>query len=97
MDKIVNVEICWADWKIPRVQAPGRYVAPAKFPEDIRTWPDDAWSVVLEFEELDASSPKNCRGTAHFLAQDAPLQRLQSGVSFEMYEGLKLSATINVL
>ncbi|MBB4189885.1 hypothetical protein GGE45_002736 [Rhizobium aethiopicum] len=96
MSDIVNVEICWSEWKLPRIDAPGRYVAPAKFQEDMETWPNDAWSIVLDFEETNRSK-RVSRGTAHFLARDAPMERLTSGAFFEMYEGLKLSATVNIL
>lgn len=90
MNNTVKVEIHWAEWKVPRIEAPGRYVAPAKFEQDAATWPNDVWSIVLEFEEIG-------NGTARFLAEEAPHQRLKRGIMFEMYEGPKMSAKINIL
>jgi hypothetical protein len=49
-----------------------------------------AWSVVLEFEELR-------HGTAHFLVNEAPHELIESGVTFEMYAGKTLAATVKVL
>lgn len=86
---ISNVEIVWSDLAIGKIEAPGRYVAPAKFEADVN-WPDTAWSVVLEFTQLG-------RGTARFLASDAPHYLLKRGSTFQMYAGAALSATVRVL
>jgi hypothetical protein len=84
-----NVEIVWSDFASGKIEAPGRYVAPAKFEADTN-WPDDAWSVVLEFTQIG-------RGTARFLADDAPHHLLKRGVIFQMYAGPTLSATVKIL
>lgn len=84
-----RVKIVWGDIATGRITAPGRYVAPARFIAAADP-ADESWSVVLEFEELD-------RGTASFLVEAAPHHLLQSSVTFEMYAGRSLAATVTVL
>jgi hypothetical protein len=81
-----SVKIRWSDVIAQRIVAPGRYVQPAKFPDA----PDDTWSVVLEFNEP-------THGTASFLAAAAPHHLLKRGVTFQMFEGPTLTATVSVL
>ncbi len=84
-----NVKIVWSDIAIGKMKVPGRYIAPARLEADTNP-ADESWSVVLEFEELD-------RGTARFLVDEAPHHLLKSGVTFEMYAGRSLAATVTVL
>lgn len=84
-----RVEIIWSDVIAKKIVVPGRYVQPAKFPAHVYS-SDDTWSVVLEFTE-----PTN--GTACFLAPSAPHHLLKSGVTFQMFEGRTLTATVSVL
>jgi hypothetical protein len=84
-----RVEISWSREAAKVMSAPGRYVAPATFPSE-RDTSGSAWSVVLEFEELH-------HGTARFLVNEAPHELIESGVTFEMYAGKTLAATVKVL
>jgi hypothetical protein len=75
----------------------GRYVNIARFPEDGTTWPDGAWSVVLEFETPPSQQGATSVGTVRFLAEDAPHDRLHAGRRFEVYEGTRHTASVEVL
>jgi len=74
-----------------------RYVTVARFPEDGDRWNEEAWSVVLE-----ASPPPSEQGNptvvdARFLANDAPQDRIRPGRSFDLYEGARRVATVDVV
>ncbi len=84
-----RVEIRWSDAIAEKIVVPGRHVQPAKFPAHVYS-SDETWSVVLEFDE-----PTN--GTACFLAPSAPHHLLKSGVTFQMFAGPTLTATVSVL
>jgi hypothetical protein len=70
-----------------------RYSSVARFPQQ-RDWPANAWSVVTEFSE-----PPSQNALAHvrFLVEDAPQDWLTPGATFELLEGSKVVATVQVL
>lgn len=96
MAKPVAVALKWDEWKLPALPESGQYVSVAKFPEDAESWPHEAWSVVIELSQPELAL-RNARGTARFLMPGAPQTRLQSGRTFEMFEGVRRSATVTVL
>ncbi len=96
MDTPVAVALKWEDWKLAALPESGQYVSVAKFPEDAESWPREAWSIVIHLSQQD-SAPRNATGTARFLMPNAPQARLQSGRTFEMFEGARRAATVTVL
>jgi hypothetical protein len=71
------------------------YSSVAKFPEDGDSWPSSAWSVVVTFD-------KNQNRLEHFadiqfLSCDAPQDRLKTGNHFEIYEGFKRVARVQLI
>ena len=74
-----------------------QYVAVSRFPEDGLNWPDGAWSVVLEFSSPASEQGNPSVGTARFLSEEAPLERLRPGRVFELYEGLHQVATVELI
>jgi hypothetical protein len=69
----------------------------SKFPEEGPGWPDGAWSVVLDFDASPSVQGNPSLGRASFLMDSAPQERLHPGQRFELYEGLKKVATVEVL
>lgn len=72
-----------------------RYVTVARFEED-KTWPDEAWSLVMDFSE----SPIDTRcvtADVHFLVPEAPAHLLTTGSKFELFEGRRCVARGEIL
>ncbi|WP_068089096.1 hypothetical protein [Polycladidibacter stylochi] len=95
MGTLVHVKVAWEPCK----QEPpisGKYITPAHFLNPDDKWPDEAWSVVLEFHKQEGAFNYH-RGTARFLVQNAPSDWLKSGSIFEMFEGKKKTAKVTVL
>lgn len=74
-----------------------RYVTIARFPEDGPQWPDGAWSVVLDFDVAPVDQGSPSRGSASFLMDTAPQDRLRSGARFELCEGRRKVADVRIL
>lgn len=95
MGGFVPVKVEWEQSKRDRPTS-GKYVTVARFFVEDDKWPEEAWSVILEFskqgEEIDYTS-----GKAAFLVENAPVDWLKSGSVFEMFEGYKKTATVAVL
>jgi len=96
MVKPIAIALKWDEWKLAALPESGQYVSVAKFAEDAESWPQEAWSVVIDLLQSD-SAPRSATGTARFLMPDAPQTRLQSGCTFEMFEGARRSAIVTVL
>jgi hypothetical protein len=73
-----------------------RCVTVARFPKDGDRWHEEAWSVVLEASPPPAEQGSPTIGTARFLADDAPQERLRPGRSFELYEGARRVAVVDL-
>lgn len=71
-----------------------KYITVAKFDEN---WMEDAWSVVLEFESPPSVQGNPSVGCARFLMPNAPYEKLESGIRFELYEGATLTARVEVV
>jgi hypothetical protein len=73
------------------------YSTVARFPEDRETWLEDAWSIVLESDPPPSVQGNPSTGAVYFLADSAPQERLKAGATFELYEGARLVAEVQVL
>lgn len=74
-----------------------RYATVGRFPEDGPQWPDGAWTVVLEFPAPPSEQGNPSFGSATFLAPDAPRSRLRTGQIFELYEGTRKVADVELI
>ena len=72
------------------------YSTVARFPEDTH-WPEEAWSIVLESVPSPAEQGSPSIGKVRFLVDEAPQERLRIGRSFDLYEGARRVATVEVL
>jgi hypothetical protein len=57
----------------------------------------EAWSIVLEFDEPPSVQGNPSIARARFLVEQAPVDRLQPGHAFELYEGKKKVAMVNII
>jgi len=74
-----------------------KYSTIARFPEDTGMWLQEAWSIVLEFDEPPSAQGNPSMAKARFLAGKAPVDRLKSGRTFELYEGNKKVAMVEIV
>jgi hypothetical protein len=74
-----------------------KYSTIARFPEDTGTWLQEAWSIVLEFDEPPSAQGNHSMAKARFLAGKAPVDRLKPGRAFELYEGKKKVAMVEII
>jgi hypothetical protein len=74
-----------------------KYATIARFPEDTGTWLQEAWSIVLECDEPPAAQGNPSLAKARFLARQAPVDRLKPGRAFELYEGNKKVAMVEIV
>lgn len=83
--------ICWIEAedggrKIPFTEM--RYVTVARFEQERDNWPEEAWSLVVDFNEPPMRS-RCVMANVHFLVPDAPQYLLDVGDKFELFEGRK--------
>ena len=80
--------------KIEWMRAPptSSFVAPVRFKGD-NSWPNEAWSLVVEWPPLGNSDTYAVR----FLVPDAPRQFLKEGARFELCDGTKPIATGTII
>jgi len=74
-----------------------KYATTSRFTEDTGAWWQEAWSIVLEFDEPPAAQGTPSMARARFLAEKAPVDRLQPGRAFELYEGKKKVALVEIV
>ena len=89
-----KARIIWLTESESGRKAPPRgpiYSAPARFEEDITSWPKIAWSLVLELNEPD-NITQGSVVTIHFLSTDAPEQLLRPASKFDLMEGSRVVA-----
>jgi hypothetical protein len=96
MNSPVKVNVVWSKEKMGTLPAGANYSTVAKFAEEEKSWPSDAWSVVLEFVPTSALN-RSFEATARFLMPNGPWGRFKSGCVFELYEGKTRTATVTVL
>lgn len=90
-----SVAVHWSDDKRKSLPTSGQYVTVARFAEDGDTWAADAWSVVLQIRGDVNAQP--CKADARFLSPEAPQDRLRPGARFELLEGDRVTAVVDVL
>ena len=95
MTKAVPVVVRWSTDKRKNLPTSGKYITVARFAEDRAPIGSDAWSVVLNIHGDVSAEP--CRADAHFLMPNAPHDRLKPGARFELLEGDKMTAQVEVL
>ena len=74
-----------------------RYATVSRFAEDTSAWLQEAWSIVLEFDEPPSAQGNPSIARARFLAEKAPVDRLKPGQAFELYEGTKKVARVEIV
>ena len=74
-----------------------RYATISRFAEDASAWLQETWSLVLEFDEPPSAQGNPSMARARFLAEKAPVDRLQPGYAFELYEGNKKVAMVHII
>lgn len=89
------VAVHWSDEKRRSLPTSGQYITVARFAEDANTRGADAWSVVLELRGDVRAQP--CNADARFLSPEAPHDRLRRGARFELLEGDRVTAVVDVL
>jgi len=95
----VKCRVCWVRKEAGGRESPPpgpRYSTAARFEELYDRWPEEAWSVILEF----SGSPDESLcviADVSLLNPDGPATLLLPGSNFELYEGYKLVATGEVL
>ena len=98
-NKKVKSRICWVRKEAGGRESPPpgpRYSTAARFEEERDRWPEEAWSVVLEF----TGSPDESLcviADVSLLNPDGPARLLHPGSTFDLYEGYQLVATGEVL
>lgn len=74
-----------------------QYSTVSKWPHQTdEEWLRSAWSVVLEFDRPAAEQGIPSSAQVHFLAGEAPTDWLQAGSKFELYEGRRKVADVQI-
>src|SRR5215813_1161677 len=60
-----------------------KYATISRFTEDADTWLQEAWSIVLEFDEPPSVQGNPSLARARFLVEQAPVDRLKPGHAFD--------------
>jgi|SRR2546429_1042402 len=82
----------------PFLPSKERYIGIGRFPEDGPTWPDGAWSVVLQFDQPPAEQAEGpMLAKVRFLVEEGPHERLQPGVRFSVHQALTKVAEVEVI
>lgn len=89
-----DVIVEWKGTKEKHLPTGLQYITVSKFDED---WLQNAWSIVLEFDQPPNIQGNPSRGFARFLMPNAPKDKLISGAVFELYEGTSLTAKVLVI
>lgn len=100
MKKSVRAKVHWIPPdKGGRTALPAgqHYTTVSRFQEDDERWRQEAWSIVLEFDEPPAKQGNPSMARARFLVEAAPIERLKPGCAFELYEGKKCVATVEIM
>jgi hypothetical protein len=100
MSKSILAKVHW----VPPEQG-GRKVLPAGkqyttvscCQEDAESYLQEGWSIVLEFDEPPVKQGNPSMARARFLVDAAPIDRLQPGRAFDLYEGVKRVATVEIM
>lgn len=74
-----------------------QYATVARFREDGARWSEEAWSVVLDFPVTPAEQGSPSVGEVRFLVDGAPHERLHVGNAFELFEGPRRVAYVELI
>lgn len=74
-----------------------QYATVSCFQEDAESWSQEAWSIVLDFDEPPLKQGNPSMAKARFLVDAAPVDRLKPGRAFDLYEGTKRVATVEII
>jgi hypothetical protein len=100
MGKSVLAKVHWVpseDGGRTSLPAGKTYSTVSRFQEDTGVWLQEAWSIVLEFDEPPVAQGNPSMARARFLAEKAPVDRLQPGRTLELYEGRKKVALVEIV
>lgn len=97
MTKRVSVRVQWADFKMARLPTSGQYITAARFRGQDTLPTAENWSVVVNFDSPADTKSNVWNGTAEFLVKGGPSDLLKSGTSFDLLEGNKISAKVQIL
>ena len=100
MSKSVLAKVYWVPpEKGGRMALPAgkQYTTVSCFKEDAESWSQEAWSIVLEFEEPPSEQGSPSVAWARFLVDSAPVDRLKPGCAFDLYEGIKRVASVEII
>lgn len=95
MIKSSPVVVHWSADKRKSLPTSGQYITVARFEEDRANRGSEAWSVVLNIHGNVSAEP--CKADARFLVENAPHDRLKPGARFELLEGDKVTAQVEVV
>ena len=73
------------------------YSTVSRFQEDTGAWLQEAWSIVLAFDEPPVVQGNPSMARARFLVGKAPVDRLKPGCILELYEGKKKVAMVEIV
>lgn len=86
MPSWVKARICWSPPPRGRIPPGPVYSTPARFEKHRSRWPDEAWSIIAEYQE-----PVRPDGSVlvrlRFLAEEAPQELLAPDSKFDLFEG----------
>src|SRR5262245_14205439 len=97
--KLVKSRIYWLSKEAGGREGPPpgpRYLAPARFEDEKEKWPNEAWTLVIEF--IDPPDESLCMiADVRLLNPEGPVRLLHPGSVFELYEGDRVVAKGEVL
>lgn len=74
-----------------------RFIGLGRFHDDGPEWPDGAHSIECRFATPPSEGPGTSEARVAFLREDAPHHRLHPGRHFELFDGTRRAATVEVL
>jgi hypothetical protein len=92
----VSVEVFWEGRYASKPPSVLKHAQVSRFPQNRDLWPNNQWSIVLEFAVPPSVQGNPSNATAHFLVDTAPHERLFSGNTFELFAGRDRLATVNI-
>jgi hypothetical protein len=99
MTSSIQARVTWVPAALGGRSTPpgaGRYVTVSRFNDPRADWSDAAWSVVLELHGP-ADGGGTSRADVKFLVPEAPHDLLRPGTRFDLYEGARRVAQVDVV
>ena len=96
----VQARMCWArpeEGGRPTIPNGPRYVASGHFPGVGGASRPASWSVIVDIDTTAPEHPRCSTGSLRFFADDGPAQLLRPGMVFDLNEGNRRVATVEVL